>query len=222
MKLCIAFDGYSSTGKSSISQLIAQDFGLYHIDSGALYRLITLAALQQKCDIPSLSGEFLLQLPISYQKKEGLLYFTLDGKTYTDEIRSSEVNANVSAVAALPEVRDYINSILRTLSEEEGIVMDGRDIGTIVLPNADLKFFMTASLEKRAGRRYKELKEKGSSITYDEVAENLCQRDHADSTRSVAPLVPATDAIIIDNTALDKDQTHQLIKKYIQEFIEDS
>lgn len=219
-KPVIAIDGFSSTGKSSISKKIAKKLDLIHIDTGALYRGITFFALESclndsgEIDIKSLFSK-LNQINLKFVNKNGILELFLNDKNIDKEIREPRVSENVSLVAKQPEVRAFLLDFQKNLAKEGGVIMDGRDIATVILPNADYKFFITATPEERARRRFLELQDSGVSITYDEVYQNLKTRDKIDSEREVAPLKQAADAILIDNTSLNKEQTIELILSYI-------
>ncbi|WP_374360222.1 (d)CMP kinase [Cloacibacterium sp.] len=219
-KPVIAIDGYSSTGKSSISKEIAKKLELIHIDTGALYRGITFFALenclndQQEIDIKSLFSK-LNEINLEFVPNNNVLELFLNGKNINQEIREPRVSNNVSIIAKQPEVRDFLLDFQRNLAAKGGVIMDGRDIGTVILPNADFKFFVTASPEERAKRRFLELKHLGIEASYEEVYQNLVSRDKIDSERDVAPLKQADDAILIDNTNLNKQETIELILSYL-------
>lgn len=219
-KPVIAIDGFSSTGKSSISKQIAKRLDLIHIDTGALYRGITYFALenclndQQEIDIKSLFSQ-LNEIHLEFRPNHQVLELYLNGKNIDKEIREIRVSNNVSIIAKQPEIREFLLDFQRDLATKGGVIMDGRDIGTVILPNADFKFFVTASPEERARRRFLELQNEGKEVTYDEVFQNLVTRDKIDSERAVAPLKQAEDAILIDNTTLNKEQTIELILSYI-------
>lgn len=217
----IAIDGYSSTGKSSISKVIAKRLGLIHMDTGALYRGITYYGLMHCLDNNDNLDlqQLILSLPrinLVFEKKDDELQLILNGNNIDKEIRQPIVSENVSQVAKLPEVRAFLLDTQRNIAKTGGVIMDGRDIGTIVLPNADYKFFLTASPDERAKRRHLELLGFGENISIEEVKKNLIDRDKIDSERDVAPLKPAEDAILIDNSDLTKEQTIELIISYIK------
>ena len=220
-KPVIAIDGFSSTGKSSISRKIAKKLDLIHIDTGALYRGITFFALenclndQQEIDIKSLFSK-LNEIHLEFRPNHQVLELYLNGKNINKEIRELRVSNNVSIVAKQPEIRDFLLDFQRNLAAKGGVIMDGRDIGTVILPNADFKFFVTASPEERARRRHLELQNAGTEASYEEVFQNLITRDKIDSERDVAPLKQADDAILIDNTFLNKEETIALILSYIE------
>ena len=192
-KPVIAIDGFSSTGKSSISKVIAQKLDLIHIDTGALYRGITYFALEnclndsQEIDIKSLFSK-LNEIHLEFRPNHQVLELYLNGKNINKEIRELRVSNNVSIVAKQPEIRDFLLDFQRNLAAKGGVIMDGRDIGTVILPNADFKFFVTASPEERAKRRHLELQHSGVDISREEVYENLKTRDKIDSERAVAPV----------------------------------
>ena len=219
-KPVIAIDGFSSTGKSSISKKIAKKLDLIHIDTGALYRGVTFFALenclndQQEIDIKSLFSK-LNDIHLEFRPNHQVLELYLNGKNINKEIRELRVSNNVSIVAKQPEIRDFLLDFQRNLAAKGGVIMDGRDIGTVILPNADFKFFVTASPEERARRRHLQLQNAGTEASYEEVFQNLITRDKIDSERDVAPLKKADDAILIDNTLLNKEETIALILSHI-------
>lgn len=220
-KPVIAIDGYSSTGKSSISKIIADKLGLIHMDTGALYRGVTWFALQHclnddgQIDLNTLFSS-LDQIQLEFKNNDGTLILYLNNTDISKEIRSNEVSDNVSLVAKQKEVRDFLLQSQRSLAEKGGVIMDGRDIGTVVLPNADYKFFLTASIDERTNRRFLELKGLGIEADKEQVKQNLIERDKIDSEREIAPLKQADDAIIIDNSELTKEETIELILSYIE------
>lgn len=211
-KPVIAIDGYSSTGKSSISKVISEKLGLIHLDTGALYRGITLYGLQNfsneegNVDINKLLAN-LSKAQLEFQNINNVLVLFLNGKDVSNEIRSQIVSSNVSVVAKQKEVRQFLLETQRTIAENGGVILDGRDIGTVVLPNADFKFFLTASIDERTKRRFQELQDMGMNVTAEEVKMNLIERDKIDSEREVAPLKQAEDAIVIDNSNMTKEET---------------
>lgn len=220
-KPVIAIDGYSSTGKSSISKIIADQLGLIHMDTGALYRGVTWYALQHclnengEIDLNTLFSSF-DQIKLEFKNSDGTLILFLNDTDISTEIRTNIVSDNVSLVAKQKEVRDFLLQSQRTLAEKGGVIMDGRDIGTVVLPNADYKFFLTASIDERTNRRFLELKGLGIEADKEQVKQNLIERDKIDSEREIAPLKQADDAIVIDNSALTKEETIQLILSHIK------
>ncbi len=220
-KPVIAVDGYSSTGKSSISKVVAARLGLIHLDTGALYRGITLFALR---NFRSEDGDIQLddlfkalpQLTLEFRRIGEELVLFMNGEDISGPIRTAEVSSQVSLIARQPEVRNFLLKMQREAAEAGGIIMDGRDIGTVVLPMADYKFFLTASIEERTKRRFLELKGLGIETPQEEVHANLMLRDKIDSEREVAPLKQADDAILIDNTSLNKNETIELMLSYIK------
>ena len=219
--LVIAIDGFSSTGKSSISKVVADTLGLIHIDTGAMYRAITLFGLRnfknekQEIDLSKLLQN-LNEISLEFRENSGKLEIYLNGENVSKEIRTTEVSDNVSFIAKQPEVRERLVVLQRDIAEKQGVIMDGRDIGTVVLPNADYKFFLIASADERARRRFLELQSLGIETTIEEVKQNLIERDRIDSEREISPLKQAEDAILIDNTTLNKEETIDLILSYIK------
>lgn len=222
-KPVIAIDGFSSTGKSSISKIIAKKLGLIHMDTGALYRGITFYAIQnclntdKTIDISKLISS-LAEIRLEFQNIDGELQLFLNGKNIDKEIRFPQVSDYVSQVAKEVDVRNFLLKTQRDIAQKGGIIMDGRDIGTVVLPDADYKFFMTASQDERARRRYLELESAGEKTDIETVKQNLITRDKIDSEREVSPLKQAADAILIDNTNINKEETIDLILSYIKKF----
>lgn len=221
--LTIAIDGLSSCGKSTFAKALAQELGYIYIDSGAMYRAVTLAFLRAGIQTPEQLSEteiesFLSKHTVSFVCEEGKApVVTLDGEPLGDEIRGSAVSSLVSPVAALPAVRRAMVAQQRVLGREGGVVMDGRDIGQTVFPNAELKIFMIASDTVRAQRRFDELKAKGIAATYEEVLGNLRQRDQIDQTRACDPMRKAPDAIELDNSEMTPAQQMEWILPIVQE-----
>jgi cytidylate kinase len=223
-KIIIAIDGYSSTGKSSFAKSIANKLGYTYIDSGAIYRTITLFALQygfiieSRIDEPALQKAlFTLSVSFSNPTPSSTSKVLLNGVDVSQEIRSLSVSEMVSQVSALPVVRAYVDVLLQKWGEQKGMVMDGRDIGTVVFPQAELKIFMTATPEIRAKRRYQELWEKGEHPEYQEVFDNIQKRDYIDQHRSHAPLYCAPDALLLDNSQLTLQEQMLWLEKIIAE-----
>ena len=212
-RITIAIDGHSSAGKSTMAKALANELNYVYIDTGAMYRAATLYAMKERhiingqIDIESIVASLdRLFLSFKYNPATETSEIHLGGVNVDKEIRTLEVARNVSLIAKIPVVRKKLVSAQQRMAEGAGVVMDGRDIGTVVLPDAELKFFMTADPEVRAWRRLKELKDKGKETTYDEVLENVLHRDKIDSERAVAPLKKAEDAIIIDNSNLGMEE----------------
>lgn len=221
--LTIAIDGLSSCGKSTFAKALAQELGYIYVDTGAMYRAVTLAFLRAGIQTPEQLSEteiesFLSKHTVSFVCEEGKApVVTLDGEPLGDEIRGSAVSSLVSPVAALPAVRRAMVAQQRILGREGGVVMDGRDIGQTVFPNAELKIFMVASDTVRAQRRFDELKAKGIAATYEEVLGNLRQRDQIDQTRACDPMRKAPDAIELDNSEMTPAQQMEWILPIVQE-----
>jgi cytidylate kinase len=219
----IAIDGYSSTGKSTVAKQLAKALGFTYIDSGAMYRAITLYALQNTCFAEDkLDEEKLINhlddvhINFHFDQNEQKSRIYLNNTDVEQRIRGMEVSSRVSLVAAIPEVREKLVALQREMSKKQDVIMDGRDIGSVVFPEADVKFFMTATPEERARRRYEELKAKGDDTSLEDVLENLKTRDHIDSTRAHSPLIQTEDAIVVDNTNLTQEQQLELMKSYIK------
>lgn len=215
-KIIIAIDGHSACGKSSTAKKVAKQLGYIYLDSGAMYRASTLYFLRNNVPVSDAKqvAQAVANIHIEFKLGEdGLPVTWLNGKNVTHEIRSMEVSAKVSEVSALKQVREAMVAIQRKLGENKGIVMDGRDIGSVVFPHAELKIFMTATEEVRAERRKKELKEKGQDISFDEVLKNVHKRDQMDSTRKESPLIKVEDGIVIDNSHMTfADQVEKVIQ----------
>lgn len=216
-KPIIAVDGVSGSGKSTIAKTIARKYGLLYIDTGAMYRAVTYYAMQQHY---LNDGEFLKNLLIADLNKitidftpEG--HTLLNGRDVEKEIRSMEVSGNVSLVSTVPEVRRAMVLLQQGISRQRGIVMDGRDIGTVVFPDADLKLFIVSDPRVRAERRFRELQAKGADVTFEQVLENIVSRDHTDSHRETSPLIKAPDAVEIDNSRLTPEQQNARIDEII-------
>lgn len=213
-KIIIAIDGYSSTGKSTFAKLVAAKLGYIYIDTGALYRAVTLSAC--------LNGAIGPQNDIDHENLEKTLSVTtiefrptgengksetyLNGKNVEKDIRTLEISGKVSHIAAIPSVRNFVDSMLKGYGEKKGVVMDGRDIGTAVFPNAELKIFMTADPQIRAERRLREMVLKGENPDREEVLKNLLERDYIDTHREVAPLTQASDAVVLDNSHMTLEE----------------
>lgn len=226
-QLTIAIDGHSSCGKSTMAKDLAKEIGYIYVDTGAMYRSVTLYAMRQglidaegNINVEELEKQ-LADINISFQlnKETGRPDTFLNGENVEAQIRTMEVSAHVSLVATLPFVRRKLVEEQQKMGEGGGIVMDGRDIGTVVFPNADLKIFVTASAEVRAERRYKELKEKGEAADYDEILENVKQRDYIDTHRETSPLKKADDALELDNSHMTIDEQRQWLLDRVQERI---
>lgn len=226
-KITIAIDGYSSTGKSTVAKQLAAALGYVYVDTGAMYRAVTLY-LMRKMLVSETNFDkeaILRQLPFInisfvFNKELGYGEVHLNGENVEKEIRLLEVSQQVSKVAAVSDVRKMLVKIQKKIGENKAVVMDGRDIGTVVFPQADLKLFMTASTEKRAQRRYDELKARGDVIAYEEVLANVKERDYLDTTRADSPLIKAEDAVEIDNSEMTLDNQFQKVLKLAKDKIE--
>ncbi len=213
-KAIIAIDGFASTGKSTLGKMLSKFIGLPYIDSGALFRGITFLALEKGWIINNIIDEIsieegLQEVKISFDPLTNSL--NLNKRDITDEIRSKSVSSNVSQISKLVFVRSFLLKQQRLMGDSYGLIMDGRDIGTVVFPNADFKFFFTAKPEVRARRRWEEMKADGYSLSYNEVLKNILYRDKTDTERKVSPLKKATDAIKIDTTNLSLDQAFEIL-----------
>ena len=210
--MIIAIDGPAGSGKSTISKLVAKDLDLIYLDTGAMYRLVTLKALKMGIldgnleDLDKIN-ELLDNLEIDI-REDG---FYLDGVDVSEEIRKPIVSENVSKIAAIKEVRIKMVDLQRAFSKAKNVILDGRDIGTVVFPNADLKVFLVADARERANRRYKELTEKGENVSLEEIYQNILMRDKIDSTREEAPLKKAEDAVEVDTTSKNIDEVKEKI-----------
>ncbi|MFD2588233.1 (d)CMP kinase [Croceitalea marina] len=226
-KIIIAIDGYSSTGKSTIAKRLANALGYVFIDTGAMYRAVTLFALEhnfisdQVLDSDSLVNA-LSEITLRFvpNSELGKSEMFLNGENVEKQIRTMDVSKYVSKVAAIAGVRKKLVALQQEMGLEKGIVMDGRDIGTVVFPNAELKLFMTASPEIRANRRYKELLDRGEDVTFEEVLSNVRERDYIDSHREISPLKKAEDAIEFDNGDMGLDEQFERIHAYTLRIIE--
>jgi cytidylate kinase len=224
-KINIAIDGYSSCGKSTIAKAIARELNYIYIDSGAMYRAMTLYALQhgyissegkvnESAFIPALD---MVMINFRYNTDTYRYETFLNGQNVEREIRTLQVSNNVSPVSAIKEVRLKLVRMQKRMAEAKGVVMDGRDIGTVVLPDAELKLFMTADPTIRARRRFDELQSLGVDTSIEEVLRNITQRDHIDTTRAHDPLVQAPDAIVVDNTHLTLDEQFQFVMSKVNQ-----
>jgi CMP/dCMP kinase len=206
--IIVAIDGYSSCGKSTLAKALAKKLHFIYVDSGAMYRAVTLYFLRNNIDQHNTAEviEALKNVHLNFHSRDYETHITLNDEEVSDEIRQMPVSENVSAVSAIHEVRVEMVKQQQRMGKSKNIVMDGRDIGTAVFPNADVKIFMTADPKVRAERRYKEMIGKNPNITLEEVFANIANRDYQDTTRKESPLVRADDAIILDNTNLTPQQ----------------
>lgn len=228
-RIVVAIDGFSSSGKSTMARELAKRVGYIYIDSGAMYRAVTLYALRHGMisSDGSVDKEALLphlpEIDVTFQQvagKDGVQHTLLNGEDVEEEIRDMEVSNHVSPIAEIPEVRSRMVELQQKFGNHKGIVMDGRDIGTTVFPNAELKVYVYAGLHERARRRWRELQQKGIDISFEEVYANLEERDRIDTTREVSPLVKAPDAIELDNGAVTHEEQMAWLLKVFQETLE--
>ena len=210
----IAIDGPAGAGKSSIARAVAEEIGYIYVDTGALYRSIALYSIENKLDNESLVNS-LDKINIRLEFIDKCQHVFLNDNDVSDKIRTPEVSMGASKVSVIPEVREFLFGLQKKIAAENNIIMDGRDIGTVVLPDADLKVFLTASAEERANRRFKEMTD--SSITYEQVLEDIKQRDYNDMHRDIAPLKQAEDAVLLDTTGMTIEEVKQKLKALIDE-----
>ncbi len=220
--IIIAIDGCSSTGKSTFAKLAASRFAFLYLDSGAMYRGVTLAGMEKgivrdgQIDLPALQALLDGGLDLHFRREDGKTLLYLGERLIESEIRTLAVSGNVSPVSAVPFVRRFVDDKLHAFSKGGRVIMDGRDIGTTVFPNAELKIFMTAAPEIRAQRRYDELVAKGDRPTFDEVMKNLQERDYIDSHRETSPLTQPADAFVLDNSHMSLDEELVWLQGLIQ------
>lgn len=211
----IAVDGPGGAGKSSVSREVSKRLGFIYVDTGALYRAVGLYALRNKIDTSNEAdvSSFLSKITVDLGYENGEQKVFLNGEDVSSDIRLPEASMAASNVSKIPDVRSFLFDLQRKIASENNCLMDGRDIGTVVLPNAQLKIFLTASPEARAKRRYDELLAKGSNVSFDEILKDLNERDYQDSHREIAPLKPAEDSIILDTTDLTFEEvTNKIIE----------
>lgn len=219
--IVIAIDGYSSCGKSTLAKALAKKLHFVYVDSGAMYRAVTLYFIRNQVDIqnPEEVKKALAQIHLNFHSRDYQTHITLNDEEVSNEIREMKVSEQVSAVSALKVVREEMVKQQQRMGSSKNIVMDGRDIGTTVFPDATLKFFMTADPKVRAERRYKEMIANGPKITLEEVFENLAHRDYSDTTRKESPLTRAEDAIVLDNTELTPEEQLQFALDKVKPFL---
>lgn len=216
MSINIAIDGPAGAGKSTIAKMVSAQLGYIYVDTGALYRTIALFIKENNIsddDIPS----SLKNADVSLKFIDGTQRVFLGGRDVSDMIRTPEISMEASRTSAIPAVREYLFGTQQKIARENNVIMDGRDIGTVVLPNADVKIFLTASAEERAERRYRELSEKPNCPCYEEILSDIIERDHNDMNRPVAPLKQADDAVLVDTTNLTLEQSADEIIRIITE-----
>lgn len=225
-RITIAIDGFSSTGKSTLAKQLAKKLGYVYVDTGAMYRAVTYFAMQNNwvtentLDKNSLINHLdEVHLKFHFNETLGFAEMFLNDVNVEQEIRTLEVSQNVSRVAEISEVRAKLVQQQQEMGRDKGVVMDGRDIGTVVFPNAELKIFMTASAETRAERRFNELIEKGQHVTFEDVLENVQQRDYIDTHRDDSPLVQAADAVVVDNSTLSKEEQFDVVLNLVNQYL---
>lgn len=222
--IVVAIDGYSSCGKSTLAKALAKKLHFIYVDSGAMYRAVALYFLRNNIDLQNHDqiAEALTNIHLNFHSRDYQTHITLNDEEVSDEIRQMHVADKVSAIAAIHEVRVALVKQQQRLGKSKNVVMDGRDIGTVVFPNAQLKIFMTADPKIRAERRYKELLPQNPNITLEEVFDNLAHRDYQDTTRKESPLIRAEDAVILDNTDLSPAEQLLFALSHIEPFMADS
>lgn len=218
----IAIDGEAGTGKSTLAKNIAKKYGIVYMDTGAMYRCVTLNMINDNISLDEIEkiSELLDNIKIDMKKTNGEDEFYLNGKNVTREIRERQVNELVSQVSHIPVVRERMVELQRKLATGKKIIMEGRDIGTNVFPNAEVKIYLTASAEEKARRRYEQNKEKGIDISYEEILNNVLFRDNNDKTSSVAPLKKAEDAFELDTTNYSLEEVESIVVEKIKERID--
>lgn len=221
MAINIAIDGPAGAGKSSTAKLVAKKLGYIYVDTGALYRTVGLYSIRKGIDTKNAEKVVatLSDIKVEIKFVDGSQHVFLNGEDVSEAIRTPEASMGASNVSAIPKVREFLFDLQRSIAAENNCIMDGRDIGTVVLPNADVKIFLTASAEERAKRRYKEMLEKGEKIDYNEILEDINKRDYQDSHREIAPLKQAEDAIFVDNGNYDLEGGAEYLLEIIRENI---
>lgn len=209
----VAIDGPAGSGKSTISKIVAKKKGFTYLDTGAMYRMVTLATIKENVNVENKEEivELLKNIKLNIEKDK----FYLGNEDVSEEIRGVEVTSNVSKVAAIKEVREELVRLQREISQGKKVILDGRDIGTVVFPNAQLKVFLVASSEERAKRRVKEFESKGINISYQEVLDEIIKRDKMDSTREESPLLQAEDAVLVDTSSMSIDEVSNKIVELV-------
>ena len=214
----VAIDGPAGAGKSSIAKAVAKELGVIYVDTGALYRAIALGCIKMNIPVENETAvsTVLEKIRIELVFVEETQHVLLNGKDVSEEIRTEKVSMSASTVSGIPQVRAFLLELQRGFAKTQNVIMDGRDIGTVVLPDAQVKIFLTASAQARAMRRTLQLEQKGEPADYEKILEDIIKRDHNDSTREIAPLKPAEDSIIVDTTDLDLEQSVNKIKELIK------
>lgn len=221
MSINIAIDGPAGAGKSTIARTAAAELGFIYVDTGALYRSVAYYCLSKGADlsVPENAEKLLPEITPELRFIDGVQHVFVNGDDVSDKIRTPQVSMAASKVSAIPAVRAFLFDLQQKIARENNVIMDGRDIGTVVLPDADLKIFLTASPEARTDRRFKELKNKPDAPTYDEVLADIIKRDHDDSTRAIAPLKQAEDAVLCDTTSLSLEESVDMIIGMIKKLL---
>lgn len=220
MSIAIAIDGPAGAGKSTIAKLAAKELGFIYVDTGALYRTVGLAATLNNVEpktspqVDELLSKITVELTFNDKNEQIVL---LDGEDVSSKIRTPEASMMASAISAVPSVRAYLLDLQRNIAKKNNVIMDGRDIGTVVLPDAKIKIFLTADPEDRAKRRYDELIEKGMDVKYEDILADVIERDYNDSHRDIAPLKPAEDSIMVNTTGNTLEQSVELLIKIMKE-----
>lgn len=214
----VAIDGPAGAGKSTIARAAAKKLGYIYVDTGALYRTVALAAVRRDVieDADAVAA-MLPEISVELKFENGEQQVYLDGENVSSLIRTPQISMGASKVSAIPKVREYLLSLQQSIAKENNVIMDGRDIATVVLPNADVKIFLFATPECRAQRRYKELIEKGENVTYEDVLKDVNERDYQDSHREIAPLKPSEDSVMADTSDLDLEDSTEMIIGIIKE-----
>lgn len=221
MAINIAIDGPAGAGKSSTAKLVAKKLGYIYVDTGALYRTVGLYSIRKGIDTKD-TEKVIATLPdikVELKFVDGAQHVFLNGEDVSEDIRTPEASMGASNVSAIPKVREFLFDLQRSIAAENNCIMDGRDIGTVVLPNADVKIFLTTSVEERANRRYKEMLEKGEEADYNDILEDIKKRDYQDSHREVAPLKQAADAIYVDNGGYNLEDGAEDLLRIIKEHL---
>lgn len=218
-KIQIAIDGPASSGKSTVAKIIARNLDLIYLDTGAMYRVATFVALQKETDDAKEIIEFIEKNPISFMNGQKGQEVLMGSENVTEVIRTNEVTNTVSKISAMTEIREFMVAEQQRIAKNGGIIMDGRDIGTVVLPKADLKIFLVASVDERAERRYKENLSKGIPTDLERLKIEISERDHKDSTRAISPLKQAEDAILLDSTGKTINEIVQFIEDKAKELM---
>ncbi len=215
----VAIDGPGGSGKSVLAKNLARKLGLVYVDTGALYRTVGLNAYRNGIAKEDKEGivESLSSITVTMKYENGSQRVILSGEDVTELIRTPEISMYASAVSAVPEVRQFLNELQADMVRRGNVVMDGRDIGTVIMPDADVKIFLFASPENRAQRRYEELIARGQSVNYEDVLSDIIARDTADSTRETAPAIPADDAVMLDNSGFEQEDTYRAAVRIINE-----